>query len=86
MDERRKSGGVGVLVAIVLCLLLVALYVVGYFGLGHYEQTAIGVQRAYPHPLVARLYCPMAWVEAKVTDQPVVLVGGEYEPAFVGRP
>jgi hypothetical protein len=84
MDERRKTGGVGVIVAILLCLLFAVLYGVGYFALAdsrsfdRTDGTAIGsMMREYPHSVFVRLYYPAAVVEAKVGDHTVVVWSGD---------
>jgi hypothetical protein len=77
MDERRKSP-VTLIVVLAAPVVIVALYVVGYFRLALPDELIHTgppfVIRDYPHPVVGWLYYPAAFVEAKV-ERKFVIVG-----------
>jgi hypothetical protein len=83
MDERRKSGGVGVIIALVLCMLIAVLYLVGYVALADasFSQGPPGeiMLRFYSNTLIARMYYPAAWVEAKITGKSVCVLDHTFD-------
>lgn len=77
MAEERASTAPWLVAGILIPVLLLAAYVVGYFALERDEwytsrspTVPVSFSRSYPHPAIAPLHMPAARVEAWFVQMP----------------
>ncbi len=63
-------------ISLIVCALVIAAYVSGYFVLPHYADLAFGVRsRRFPVRGLSRIYTALAWLECKFSGRSVALWG-----------
>lgn len=71
--EEQRTGGMWVTVALLLLLLPVCAYVVGYFALCVREEDFVGCKfRVYKYEWQARLFIPAAALDRRIREEPRV--------------